>query len=88
MDCCLIPFVRSKLTKSIYPLKLNEYLAAGKPVVSTSFSSDLNDFKELIKIAGDKKKFLEYVKLEITEDNESKKSDRINIAKSNTWESR
>ena len=29
-DCAIIPFKKNTLTKSIYPLKINEYLAAGK----------------------------------------------------------
>src|SRR5690606_26999899 len=41
IDCAIIPFLCNELTKSIYPLKINEYLAAGRPVVSTSFSEDL-----------------------------------------------
>jgi glycosyltransferase involved in cell wall biosynthesis len=44
MDVVLIPFLLNTLTRSIYPLKINEYLAAGKPVVSTSFSDDIRTF--------------------------------------------
>lgn len=38
IDVGLIPFVHSPQTHAIYPLKLNEYLAAGLPVVMTSFA--------------------------------------------------
>jgi glycosyltransferase involved in cell wall biosynthesis len=31
---CIIPFVMNELTKNVSPLKLYEYLAAGRPVVS------------------------------------------------------
>lgn len=34
-DVCLLPFVDSELTRAVDPLKLYEYLAAGKPVVAT-----------------------------------------------------
>lgn len=37
-DAALIPFVQSEQTRAIYPLKLNEYLAAGRPVVMTPFA--------------------------------------------------
>ena len=43
-DVCLIPYRRSPLTRGISPLKMNEYLAAGRPVVSTDFSSSLRAF--------------------------------------------
>ncbi|MBL7815589.1 MAG: glycosyltransferase [Saprospiraceae bacterium] len=49
-DTCLIPFVKNDLTAGIYPLKINEYLAAGKPVVATPFA-DLSDFASIITIA-------------------------------------
>ena len=38
LDVALIPFVLSIQTQSVYPLKLNEYLAAGLPVVMTPFA--------------------------------------------------
>ena len=34
-DACIIPHVASPLTRAMSPLKLYEYLAAGKPVVAT-----------------------------------------------------
>ncbi|OZB98374.1 glycosyl transferase family 2 [Paenibacillus sp. XY044] len=34
-DCAIIPFVQNNLTQATNPVKLYEYLAAGKPVVST-----------------------------------------------------
>jgi glycosyltransferase involved in cell wall biosynthesis len=34
-DCCTIPFVVNRLTEAINPIKLREYLAAGRPVVAT-----------------------------------------------------
>lgn len=49
-DICWIPFIKNELTAGIYPLKINEYLAASKPVVSTHFSN-LSDFESVISIA-------------------------------------
>lgn len=42
---CLLPYVRTKLTDNINPLKLKEYLATGKPVVATALP-------EAVKLAG------------------------------------
>jgi glycosyltransferase involved in cell wall biosynthesis len=50
MDVCLIPFVKNKFTAGIYPLKINEYLAAGKPVVSTRFAP-LQEFEDIVFLA-------------------------------------
>jgi glycosyltransferase involved in cell wall biosynthesis len=50
MDVCLLPYVMNDYTKYIYPLKLHEYLAGGKPVVGTPIRS-LLDFAHVIKLA-------------------------------------
>ena len=38
MDVCLIPYVLNDYTHHIFPLKLYEYMAAGKPIVSTDMA--------------------------------------------------
>jgi glycosyltransferase involved in cell wall biosynthesis len=35
LDVCLVPFKVNRLTEAVNPIKLREYLAAGRPVVST-----------------------------------------------------
>lgn len=50
MDVCLLPYKANDYTKYIYPLKLNEYLAGGKPIVGTSIRS-LLDFAHVVKLA-------------------------------------
>lgn len=39
MDVCLLPYKANDYTKYIYPLKLHEYLAGGKPIVGTPIRS-------------------------------------------------
>jgi glycosyltransferase involved in cell wall biosynthesis len=34
-DVCTVPYVNAEVTSTVVPLKINEYLAMGKPVVST-----------------------------------------------------
>lgn len=53
VDVAIIPFKFNTLTRSIYPLKINEYLAAGKPVLSTGFSEDVRDFAPVVELADD-----------------------------------
>lgn len=50
-DVCLIPYRINALTSAIYPLKLNEYLAAGRPVVATPFTPSLKAFAGLVTVA-------------------------------------
>jgi glycosyltransferase involved in cell wall biosynthesis len=35
-DVCIVPYLNNAFTATVVPVKLNEYLAVGKPVVSTS----------------------------------------------------
>ncbi|MGY4537479.1 glycosyltransferase involved in cell wall biosynthesis [Mucilaginibacter sp. UYNi724] len=83
----IIPFVKDDFTKGIYPMKINEYLAAGLPVVSTAFG-DITDFESLIKITDDKETFLQYVLSEIADDTPEKRMARLKTAENNTWDKR
>lgn len=83
----LIPFVKNKLTEAIYPLKINEYLAMGKPVVATNFS-DLSDFNKVAEVAENKEEFLKAIKKSIKYNSRIKTQKRIEFAKQNSWQNR
>lgn len=87
-DCCIIPYKINTLTASIYPLKINEYLAAGKPVVTTAFSEDILSFSEVIYVARSHDEFVRYIDDAIENDDEIKRAARIEAAASNTWTTR
>jgi glycosyltransferase involved in cell wall biosynthesis len=44
-DVCIVPYLQSAYTETVVPVKINEYLAAGKPVVSTEIPTVL-EFNE------------------------------------------
>jgi glycosyltransferase involved in cell wall biosynthesis len=46
-DVCIMPYALNEYTKYIYPLKLHEYLAAGRPTVATRIRS-LEEFSNLL----------------------------------------
>lgn len=83
----IIPFIKDDFTRGIYPMKINEYLAAGLPVVSTDFS-DLSDFEGIIQTAGNKELFLKSVQKELATDTPEKKQLRQSVARQNTWAAR
>ena len=87
-DCTLIPFHCNTLTKSIYPLKINEYLAAGKAVVSTAFSEDISSFKPYIYLADSHASFIHYIDHAIQANSEAQIKERMAVAQRNTWEAR
>ena len=88
IDCAIIPYKKNVLTSSIYPLKINEYLAAGKPVVTTSFSEDIRSFYPYAFVAENDEEFITAIDAVINTDDEHKKTMRIEAASLNTWTKR
>lgn len=80
----LIPFVRNQFTENIYPMKVNEYLALGVPVVCTHFS-DLSSLANVIRIAENKNDFQSHLLREINNDSDIKRQIRIDFAKTQSW---
>ena len=87
-DCTLIPFKKNVLTRSIYPLKINEYLAAGRPVIATDFSEDIKGFRDVIYIGRDHREFVDQIDRALSENDEAKIAARTQVALSNTWTAR
>lgn len=85
-DACLIPFICNDLTRCIYPLKINEYLSVGKPILTTPFTN-LDDFFEVINIFNDEISFHKGL-TKIIEAKENEIDKRKAIAKQNRWENR
>lgn len=88
MDVTILPFSVNDLTRSIYPLKLNEYLAAGKPVVSTNFSSDVQSFSEVVYISSSHSEFIDNIRRGIADDSDILRKKRVEAADRNSWEHR
>ncbi|HBN07354.1 MAG TPA: hypothetical protein DD435_01475 [Cyanobacteria bacterium UBA8530] len=85
-DVGIIPYVRSLQTSGIYPLKINEYLAAGLPVVSTDFAP-LEEFRDVTEISSESG-FVEAVERALLENSREKRRNRSLFAFSNSWEKR
>lgn len=88
MDCVIIPFACNTLTKSIYPLKINEYLASGKPVVSSNFSIDILTFKDVIHLAEDENQFVAMIYDALLDNSSENVENRLAVAESNSWKAR
>lgn len=87
-DCCIIPFKCNELTAYIYPLKVNEYLAAGKPVVSTRFSEDISAFTGQVVLANGPDDFVSGIRECFDNGGGSTRESRIETARSNSWQGR
>lgn len=86
-DVGLIPLTRIPINRNVYPMKINEYLSVGLPVVMTDFA-ELPEFSEVVSVASTKEEFLKKVIDEIENDSVEKKQQRINLARNNSWAAR
>ncbi|HVF09407.1 MAG TPA: glycosyltransferase [Abditibacteriaceae bacterium] len=85
-DVCITPHLETEFTESLNPIKLWEYLAAGKPIVSTNVAG-FRSYSHLCHIASGPQAFIEACRLALQE-NGDKKAARIAEAARHSWESR
>jgi GT2 family glycosyltransferase/glycosyltransferase involved in cell wall biosynthesis len=86
-DVCLIPFKVNSITESTDPVKMYEYLSAGKPVVSVALS-ELEPFRDYIYLAHDRDDFLAQLDSAVAENDTEKVAERRRFAARNTWPQR
>ena len=88
-DVAIIPFLVDEVSEGIYPLKLLEYLATGKPVVTTNFNSTvLSELNHVIHVAHTAEQFANLVAQASTPSVSADRDKRVNVAKVNTWKER
>jgi len=84
LDVCLMPHRDNEYTRSMGPLKLYQYLASGRPVVSTNVAG-LERVHDHILIASDKEEFINHIEEALEFDTIEKSTNRIHLARQNTW---
>ena len=85
-DVAVIPFKKDEVSRTIFPLKLFEYLGAGKPVVSINFNPDLQEFTgDSVSFCEDAAGFSAAVENELATNSPQKIKTRIAVAAENTW---
>ena len=87
MDVCLLPYERSAWTANIDSLKLYEYLACGKPVVSTDVPA-ARPFPRLVRIADGPAAFVAAIAAALTDNAPEIVAARQAAAAANTWDMR
>jgi len=87
MDACIMPHRRDGLTASMDPLKLYEYLAAGRPVVST-IQSPNPALQPQVKVAGDANEFAAALEDELRSDSPERQARRRAAVEGHAWPQR
>jgi glycosyltransferase involved in cell wall biosynthesis len=86
-DVCLIPFKPGEFADTINPVKLYEYFALGKPVVSY-IMKELLQYRDGLYLADSQKSFVDQIALALGEKDADKARRRREIAAANSWDSK
>jgi glycosyltransferase involved in cell wall biosynthesis len=86
-DVCTMPYHVDDYTKYIYPLKMHEYLASGKPVVSTPIPS-AEEFGDVIALAKTSEEWLKAIDraLSPAENAPNRRARRQAVAREYDWD--
>lgn len=88
-DVCINPQKVNDITIGNYPLKIDEYLAMGKPTVATETPIMTDVFSNHVHLAHDEVSYLQMIDQAVNEASDfSLKIERIQFAKTHSWENR
>ena len=87
-DVCLNVFRDGNLSRDVSPLKFYEYLATGKPVVSTPQPEQVLDYADSVYIARGEDEFIKKCEEAMSEPDEAKTNLRIEYARNCSWDAR
>ncbi|MBN1866114.1 glycosyltransferase [Candidatus Sumerlaeota bacterium] len=86
-DVCLMPFVSSDLTHHISPTKTPEYLAGGRPVVSTPIPDVIEDWGDAVAIAATPEEFIERIEAALLRSKEEPSLSVLRKVRESSWDS-
>ncbi|HAH20862.1 MAG: hypothetical protein A2Y00_03210 [Omnitrophica WOR_2 bacterium GWF2_43_52] len=86
LDICILPYFIDEFTKFIFPLKLFECLASGKPIVSTALA-DLEAYSNYIHVCRTYNAFIQAIQASLTNVQDGQ-AERTMLAEENSWDIR
>ena len=84
---CLMPFALNDATRFINPTKALEYMATGRPIVSTAIADVVRQFRDVVYIADSQQGFIAAGKDAVTDPDRERIRRGLSLAASNSWES-
>jgi glycosyltransferase involved in cell wall biosynthesis len=87
LDVCLMCYRKTDYTKFIYPMKLHEYLACGKPVVATELEN-LKEFSHVLSFAEGTEDWVQKIEEARDQSIGQREPERIAVARENSWDAR
>jgi len=86
-DVCTMIYRQHGWANSVYPLKLHEYLASGKPCIGSGLAS-LREFPEVVQIAETPQEWLEAIQSALADKDPKNAERRVQVAYENRLETR
>lgn len=87
-DVTIIPWRQSRWTEAANPIKLKEYLALGKPLVSTTVFTELQEYHDVVYEANTPQEFADSIKKALRENNAQKIKARRKMVEKCSWDSK
>ena len=84
-DVCLMPFALNDATRYINPTKTLEYMAAGKPIVSTAVADVVRNFTPVVDVARSEVEFLQAVERACLQPDPARIAQGISKAEHASW---
>ncbi len=84
---CLMPFALNESTEYINPTKALEYMAAGRPIVSSAVPDVVSNFGSVVKVAADHDEFIRFCRQAVERPDRDAIEKGLRMAAENTWES-
>jgi glycosyltransferase involved in cell wall biosynthesis len=86
-DVLWIPYGLNDYTRCVFPIKFFEYLASGKPVVTTPLHA-LQKYAHLVEVADDAEKMVKALEAALASETAERRSRRVAAAQGSTWDHR
>lgn len=87
-NVAMIPWRQNCWTKAANPIKVKEYLALGKPIVSTPVFSEIQKYSDVMYLADTPEEFAKCIEKALAEDNPERVAARSRKVQTSTWDSK
>ena len=86
-DICMMPFALNEATEFINPTKALEYMATGRPIVSTAVADVVRNFGEVVKIAHSPGEFVNLCRETLEKPDPNAIERGLQMVAENSWDS-
>ncbi|MEO7934596.1 MAG: glycosyltransferase [Chthoniobacterales bacterium] len=85
-DVCLMPFAINEATEFINPTKALEYMATGRPIVSTAIEDVILQFSDVVAVSHSHEEFISYCERAVSSPDTEAIQLGLELTKLNSWD--